>query len=314
MKIMAKHSSKSKGKHPITALQGTDGWFLLVLPNPPGSPSHLALELPFQTEPEVSRTPVHPGGLVYHGSTLSDKIYTENLHPEAESDLVVGCAEGAPLHFTPPIRLPSSRASSVRILVTMLPPVPVTVEIITDKDLAVRHRSYAELTSMESGSHIQVDQVTGYLGIISNCADASMHTCNNLLSWAPISWALAPKGHSTGLEDVKCMLNKLDASTRHSRSAWNRAPSSLECDNIPHFSPISWQTSDHLQHTPVHLHASMTSPTQPPRFPMMIRHCAAIAPLTPTLVNRLSGSRRMTNACATDAHGHSPYAHFKCII
>ena len=179
---MANCSSKSKGKCPITALQGADGQFLPVLPNPPGSPSHLSLELLFQTEPEVSGTPVHPGGLVYHGSTSSNKIYTENFHPEAESDLVVGCAEGAPLHFTPPIGLPSSRASSVRIPVTMLPHAPVTVETITDKDLAVRHQSHAELASMESESHIQVDQVTGYLGIISNHAPASACTCDSLLS------------------------------------------------------------------------------------------------------------------------------------
>ena len=80
------------------------------------------------------------------------------------------------------------------------------------------------------------------------------------------------------------------------------------------FSPISRRTSDRLRRTPAHLRASTTSPTRLLPLPMTIRHCAAIAPLAPTLANRLSGSRRTTEARTMDARGHGPYARFECII
>ena len=153
---MAKRTVKSKGKHPLRTLQGSDGRFLPVLPNPPGSPSCLALEPPSQHEQEVDRTPLHPGGLIYPRSSSSDRIYAVNLCREADAELVMGRALVSLPRTSHPLISPPGHSSSAEILVTLQRYAPVTVESVPDEDIAARHQSHEELVPTGIGSHIRV--------------------------------------------------------------------------------------------------------------------------------------------------------------
>ena len=171
---MAKRTAKAKGKRPATTLRVEDGRFLPNIPDPPGSPSHLGpgpSGPPPQTEPEVSGTPMHPGGLGYHDSS-SDKIYATNLRPEADLELVVDRERTPPSRYSPP-----GRSLSVSIPVTLSRNHPVTVETVTD-EVAARRRSHAEVTSPEIGGSIHVEKVTSSSNIFALRAEPSF--CGNL--------------------------------------------------------------------------------------------------------------------------------------
>ena len=196
---MAKNLSKLKGKRPQRSHRGPDGRFLLSLPDPPGSPSHLALGLPPQPSQEVAGTPVHPGGLEYPDSSSSARIYAENLCLEADLEPVVACAGGSPSRAAIQLLSAPVRSTSVGTPVRNLPHAPVTMESVMDKDNAARHYSPAMSVSSETGSDDQVEQPHGY----SNRVSASVHTCNSHQSRALVRRGLTPEARSTGSADVK---------------------------------------------------------------------------------------------------------------
>src|SRR5258707_1085911 len=194
---MAKRTAKARGKRPARTLRGSDGRFLPVLPNPPGSPS-------------------------------SDRIYAANLRPGGDAELVMGHRSASLLHTSLPLVSPLGRSSSAEIPVPLLPYAPVTVESVPDEDDAARHRSHEELVSTEIGSHIRVNQVPGSSEIIANRAPASARMRDSPPSQALVLRGLGPEAHSAGSADVECMLNEPNGSARLSRSVRSRAPSSIE--------------------------------------------------------------------------------------
>lgn len=225
---MAKHTAKAKGKHSITTLQGEDGCFIPSLPHLPGSLSQSAPGLPPQPEQEVSGTPMHPGGLGYLDSSLSERFYTLNLCPEADLELDENCEKEPPSRNSPPLRSPPRRSLSIGIPVNLPCHAPVTIETVTDKDITARCRSHTEITSPEVGSHIHVEQVTSSSDIIMNNAPISVNTHDHPLSKALILQEFAPEACSPGLADIENLLNETYESTGLSRNMHNRNLSSIE--------------------------------------------------------------------------------------
>ena len=224
---MAKRTAKGKGKRAITTLRGEDGRFLPSPPDPPGSTSQSAPGPQPPPEHEVSGTPMHPGGLGYPESSSSEKFYAANLRPEADQQLEEE-RERAPPSSDPPPLGSAPRSLSGGIPVTIPYHAPVTVETVTDEDVAARRRSHAEVTSSEIGGRIHVDQVTSFSEIITKSAPTSVNTRDRPPSGALVLREIAPEARSPGSADVENLLNETCASTGTSRSARDRAPSSIE--------------------------------------------------------------------------------------
>ena len=228
---MAKRTAKAKGKHPATTLRGEDGRFLPNIPDPPGSPSQLGPgpsgPLPL-TEPDISGTPMHPGGLGYHESSSSDKIYAANLRLEADLELAADRERTPPLRYSPPPGSPPGRSLSEGIPVTLPQYVPVTVESVTDEEVAARRRSHTELISPEIGDGIHVEQVTSSSNIAADSAPASVHSRDHPLSGALVLREFALESCSPGSADVENLLNKTCASTEPSRNTQDRSLNSIE--------------------------------------------------------------------------------------
>jgi hypothetical protein len=227
---MAKPTAKMRGKHPLKPQRGSDGRFLPGRPNPPGSPLRLALEQLPQPGQEVVGTPIHPGGLEYLDSSSSDHIYTVNLHPDTDNEQDNARTEASPSHDTLPLLSVPGRNNSMEQLVTPLRYVPVTVESVTDEDHAARRRSRQTPISLVIRGNYQEEQVHGYSNLYTNTAPASVHSRDRAQSRALVLWKFAPEMCSTGSSDIERMLNQTQRSPTLSRSAQNRAPSSIECD------------------------------------------------------------------------------------
>jgi hypothetical protein len=141
---MAKNTSKGKGKAPIRPLQGTDGRFLPVLPNPPRLPPPRVLGTPTQPGDGGDGTPIHPGGLRMQDSSSSDQFYAERLCTRADMVPENGHNE---ITLVPPPQVSQSalqRVPSVNLLTTELhhaQGAPVTVKMATNEDVAAMWRS-----------------------------------------------------------------------------------------------------------------------------------------------------------------------------
>jgi hypothetical protein len=151
---MAKNTSKGKGKAPIHPLWGTDGQFLPVLPNPPGSPLPRALGTPTQPGNGSDGTPIHPGGLRMQDSSSSDQFYAKRLRTRADMVPEDGHNEIA---LAPPPQ--ASQSALQRVPSVNLPTTephhaqgaPVTVKTVTNKDVAATQRSCDQPVIAETG-------------------------------------------------------------------------------------------------------------------------------------------------------------------
>ena len=225
---MGKPSAKSKGKRPQRIPRGPDGRFLPNLLNPPGSPSQRVPEVLTLTEHDDNGSPIPPGGFRIDETSSSDQFYAHRLRAEAEPAPV---SDRETTRSPQPLVLAPQRSPTIEIPVTELPNMHrnrVTVESVTDEDIAARRRPRDERASSGIGSPPDAGQIHVPRNHTVTSLHANSPANHGPRSEAPLPIGTGSAGDSTGAARVEELLDDTHRSQGYRGSRFSRNSSSIE--------------------------------------------------------------------------------------
>jgi hypothetical protein len=228
---MAKNTSKGKGKAPIHPLQGADGRFLPVLPNPPRLRPPRVLGTPTQPGDGGDGTPIHPGGLRMQDSSSSDQFYTKRLRtradmvPKDSHDKIALAplpqASQSALQRVPSVNLPTTEPHHAQ-------GAPVTVETVTDKDVAAMQRSCNWPVITETGGSFRAGTNHSPSNDTSNLHESPCPVSHRPQNRNPNPGEIISAGSSMGATRVEQLLNEESRSQGHRGSRFSHNSGSIE--------------------------------------------------------------------------------------